>query len=236
MIGIVAAMPEEIAHIEKSAKIAEKRTFAGREFHLGTLCDREVVIVLARIGKVAAATTTTTLINHFPVSEIVLTGVAGGVHQDVKIGDIVVGNSFIQHDMDASASMRFERFEIPLLGRKELPAAAHLVERATVASHALVNQQYPSAKVHVGLMGAGDQFIASKEKIKELRSTIPSLLCVEMEGAAAAQVCFEYNVPFVSIRSISDNADDEAGTDFLEFVNDHAAPVSRAVIEALLSQ
>jgi adenosylhomocysteine nucleosidase len=74
------------------------------------------------------------------------------------------------------------------------------------------------------------------EKIKELRTVIPSLLCVEMEGAAAAQVCFEYNVPFVSIRSISDNADDEAGTDFLEFVNDHAAPVSRAVVEALLSQ
>jgi adenosylhomocysteine nucleosidase len=234
MIGIIAAMPEEIEHIEKHANIKEKRTFGGREFHIGTLCGKDVVIVLARIGKVAAATTTTTLINHFSISEIVLTGVAGGVHQDVKIGDIVVGNSFIQHDMDASASYRFERFEIPLLGRKELPATPSLVEKTAEASRKLVATNYPTAKVHVGLMGAGDQFIASKEKIKELRSSIPSLLCVEMEGAAAAQVCFEYGIPFVSIRSISDNADDDAGHDFMQFVNDHAAPVSRAVIEALL--
>ena len=234
MIGIIAAMPEEIAEIENSAKIAEKKTFGGREFHIGTLCGKDVVIVLARIGKVAAATTTTTLINHFPVTQIILTGVAGGVHKDVKIGDIVVGNSFIQHDMDASASHMFEKYEVPLLGRKEIPGSPTLVEVALKASNALVANKYKNSHVHVGLMGAGDQFIASKEKIHQLRSELPHLLCVEMEGASAAQVCFEYQVPFVSIRSISDNADDEAGGDFMQFVKEHAAPVSRAVVEAVL--
>ena len=227
-------MPEEIQEIEKSVNIKKKRLIGNREFHVGTIGNQEVVIVLARIGKVAAATTTTTLINHFPISAILLTGVAGGVHSSVRIGDIVVGNSFIQHDMDASASMRFKKYEIPLLGKQEIAADEALVARATAAANQLVRNRYPNAKVHVGLMGAGDQFIASKAKIHELRSELPHLLCVEMEGAAAAQVCFEYGKPFVSVRTISDNADDDAGVDFLKFVEEFAAPISHAIVDEVL--
>jgi adenosylhomocysteine nucleosidase len=234
MIGIIAAMPEEITQIEANVKLTEKRTIGNREFHLGTLFGHQVVVALARIGKVAAASTTTTLINCFDVRAVILTGVAGGIHPDVKIGDVVIGNSFIQHDMDASASGRFTKFEIPLLGVTRINACEDLVKDAANSAKVLLEKTFPQNKVHVGLMGAGDQFIASKEKVTQLRQEIPDLLCVEMEGAAAAQVCHEYGKPFVSIRSISDNANDEAGVDFLQFVDEHAAPVSRAVVEALL--
>ena len=229
-------MPEEIREIEAAVQVKEKKIIGGREFHIGSLGAQDVVLVLARIGKVAAATTATTLINHFNVDAILLTGVAGGVHPAVKIGDIVVGSSFIQHDMDASASQRFKKYEIPLLGLTEIAADEALIAKATNAVNELVKNQTTKPTVHVGLMGAGDQFIASKEKIMELRRELPALLCVEMEGAAAAQVCYEYGKPFVSIRSISDNADDDAGVDFLKFVEENAAPVSKAVVVAMLGK
>ena len=226
MIGIIAAMPEEIVEIEKEVEISKKVTIGQRVFHVGTMHGKAVVLVLARIGKVAAATTATTLITSFNVSAIVLTGIAGAVADNVRIGDIVIGDSFIQHDMDASPSTLFEKYEIPLLGVKRIAADFSLCDAAMLAA-AQVIKRYPSSSVHCGLIGSGDQFIASAKKIQQLRKEIPELLCVEMEGAAVAQVCFEYQVPFTVIRSISDKADDSAHVDFMEFVKTVCAPISR---------
>jgi adenosylhomocysteine nucleosidase len=235
MIGIIAAMPQEIAHIQASMKVTSTKKVGNREFLTGTINNKDVTVVLARIGKVAASTTATTLINLFNVSAVILTGVAGGIHPEVKIGDIVVGTNFIQHDMDASESKMFKKFEIPLLGTDKIHADDSLINKATISSKEVLKKMFPENSVHVGLMGAGDQFIASKVKVDSLRKEIPDLLCVEMEGAAAAQVCFEFGVPFVSIRSISDNANDDAATDFMKFVEEHAAPVSNAIVQSLLN-
>ncbi len=225
-------MPEEIQEIERSIDVRQKKTFGMREFHVGSFHGEDVVLVLSRIGKVAAATTATTLLTHFDVRSILLTGVAGGVADKVQIGDIVVGTSYIQHDMDASASQLFERFEIPLLGLKQIPGDETLARQAYKGALEVANM-YPGAKVHQGLIGSGDQFIASAEKIKELRSELPELLCVEMEGAAVAQVCYEYQKPFASIRSISDRADGNAHVDFMKFVKEVAAPISHALALAM---
>lgn len=233
MIGIIAAMPEEIREIEQAVTIRDKKTFGQREFHIGTLGSEEVVLVLSRIGKVAAATTATTLLTHFDVRAILLTGIAGGVAETVNIGDVVVGDSFIQHDFDASPSTLFAKYEIPLLGIQKIPGDPSLVERAVRGAEEVI-KEFPGAKVHRGLIGSGDQFIASAEKIRELRAALPDLLCVEMEGAAVAQVCYEYQKPFVSIRSISDRADGNAHVDFLKFVSDVAAPISRSLTSAMM--
>lgn len=235
MIGIICAMPQEIRDIERSVTILEKHSFGGREFHIGSLNGKDIVLVLARIGKVAAATTTTTLLTEFNVSEVLLTGVAGGVGKEVHIGDIVVGSSFIQHDLDASASNMFKKFEVPLLGVTHIPADLRLVKAATNAAQKIASDLTKDSKIHVGLIGSGDQFIASKDKLLELRTSIPELLCVEMEGAACAQVCYEFQKPFVCVRTISDKADDNASVDFMSFVENIAAPISEEIAKGFVS-
>jgi len=112
-LGILAALPEEIAGLIERLEAHSVETWGQRDFHRGRLHGRDCVIALSRIGKVAAASTATTLIARFNVSAILFVGVAGGVGADVHVGDVVIADALMQHDMDASPL--FPRFEIPLL-------------------------------------------------------------------------------------------------------------------------
>ncbi|MBC7604480.1 MAG: 5'-methylthioadenosine/S-adenosylhomocysteine nucleosidase, partial [Ramlibacter sp.] len=111
-IAIVSAMHEELAAVLALMPDEHKQVVAGREFFVGHLHGHDVVAVLSRIGKVAAATTATVLIERFAVKRIVFTGVAGGLGAGVNVGDVVVADSFVQHDLDASPI--FPKYEVPL--------------------------------------------------------------------------------------------------------------------------
>jgi adenosylhomocysteine nucleosidase len=111
-IGIMGAMLEEVSSIKEMMIIDKITIIANREYTEGKINDNEVVIVFSRWGKVAAASTTTTLINIFNVNFILFTGVAGAVVDHLNIGDIVIGNGLYQHDMDARPF--FDLFQIPL--------------------------------------------------------------------------------------------------------------------------
>lgn len=111
-IGIMGAMAQEVAHLKKSMIIASEEIIASRIYYSGTLIDAEIVLVFSHWGKVAAASTATTLINKFNVDAIIFTGVAGAVSEKLNIGDIVIGAGVYQHDMDARPF--FEQFQIPL--------------------------------------------------------------------------------------------------------------------------
>ena len=131
-IALVSAMHEELAAVLARMPDEQKTVVAGREFWVGHWHDHEVVAVLSRIGKVAAATTTTALIERFGVSRIVFTGVAGGLAPHVNEGDVVVAREFIQHDMDASPL--FPRHEVPLTGMTRFPADAALSDALAAAA------------------------------------------------------------------------------------------------------
>ncbi|MEG1054263.1 MAG: 5'-methylthioadenosine/adenosylhomocysteine nucleosidase, partial [Janthinobacterium sp.] len=162
-----------------------------------------------------------------------------------KVGDIVVAESLLQHDMDARPL--FPRFEVPLTGLQrfatdlelstQLAAAAEdflrdavssVLKAADIAAFGLQHTQ-----VHRGLIASGDQFISSAAHLHQLKVDIPDLLAVEMEGAAVAQVCFELGVPFTVMRTISDNANEEAAVDFMRFVQTVASPYALTVIQQL---
>ena len=125
-LALVSAMHEELAAVLARMPDEQKTTVAGREFWVGHWHGHDVVAVLSRIGKVAAATTATTLIERFGVTRLVFTGVAGGLAPHVQVGDVVVARDFIQHDMDASPL--FPRHQVPLTGMTRFPAddAAHV--------------------------------------------------------------------------------------------------------------
>ena len=167
----MAAMPQELQAILDLMPDEAGHRLGGRVFWRGHLQGREVVATLSGIGKVAAAITATLLADSFGVSQIWFTGVAGGLGADVRVGDVVVADALIQHDMDASPL--FPRHELPGLGRSRLHPPPELTRRVNEGvGEALVDVHQhvplhalglPQPRVHRGLIASGDQFIASAD-------------------------------------------------------------------------
>jgi adenosylhomocysteine nucleosidase len=245
MLAIISAMHEELSAVLALMPDERKQVVAGREFWVGHLHGHEVVAVLSRIGKVAAAITATLAIERFGATRIVFTGVAGGLAPGVNVGDIVVADSFIQHDLDASPV--FPKYELPLYGISRLPTDAALRSALHGAALKLVSDSFAllgdarallgdsAPTVHLGLVASGDRFVSSDAESRALRLALPGALAVEMEGAAIAQVCYDYAVPFGAVRTISDRADDSAHIEFGAFVRDVASRYSSALVSTLLA-
>jgi adenosylhomocysteine nucleosidase len=241
-IAIVSALHDELSQVLQLMPDEHQQTRAGRTFWLGHLHDQPVVVVLSGIGKVAAATTATLLIAHFGVRHIVFTGVAGGLGQHVKVGDIVVADSFMQHDMDASPI--FPRYEIPGYGTALFGADKTLSNELAAASQTVLSQLHnvitdeavqafglQRPQCHTGLVLSGDRFVSSNAESQQLQQDLPAALAVEMEGAAFAQVCHDHSIPFAAIRTISDRADDDATVDFTRFLAEVASHYSAHIVD-----
>lgn len=268
-IGIIAALQQEIADLLTAMGSATQVQRIGqRDYYLGQLGAVECVIVLARIGKVAASATCVTLIREFAVDQVVFTGLAGGLSEHVRVGDIILADQVLQHDLDASPL--FPRYEVPLLGRshfetdtkltKQLQDAAEqylkaqdgialdvpanvmrefgldaerstlLNEHATCKAVNMPSVSTHTIRIHRGLILSGDQFISVQQQADELIQRFPTALATEMEGAAVAQICFEYEIPFAVLRVISDRANDDAHLDFDSFLNHIARFVSSGIL------
>jgi len=215
-LGIISALAEEQHGLIDAMQNSVKLAHGMRDYTAGTLWGIDAVAVLSRIGKVAAAMTAATLVEKFGVTHIIFTGVAGSADFAVRVGDVVVAESLVQHDMDASPL--FPRFEVPLTGLTRLPTDLELSRQLAGAARRFLDDEPNSVQLHRGMIGSGDQFINDGVRLAALKDDLPDLLAVEMEGAAVAQVCFELNIPFAVIRTISDNANESAATDFMHFV------------------
>ena len=245
-IGIICAMPQEIDLLKKDIKAEQIQKVAGREFHCGKLYGQEVVLVMSRIGKVAAALTASVLIDRFGVEKVIFSGTAGGIAPEMQTGDVVVADYSVQHDMDAEE----EPFEIPLIGKSYFPSDEELTARAYDAVKEYLKEEMAkdipqmylhkfgieNPKVVIGAIASGDQFIREKQKKDWLYANVKNIKCVEMEGAAVAQVCYEYGIPFAVIRVISDSADGNAELDFGLFINEAACHFTRGTVKALLER
>jgi adenosylhomocysteine nucleosidase len=244
-LGLIAALAEEAEGL--FAEMAKDPHFhivhiGGRDYHVGSLWGQPCVLTLARIGKVAAATTATAMVHQFDVGGIVFTGVAGGIGADVKVGDIVLAENLLQHDLDASPI--FPRFEVPLMGISHFPAHSGLSERLAGAVEVFLAEDFTDLPaetraafglvkpvLHHGLIASGDKFVNGGEAVAVLRQDLPELLAIEMEGAAVAQVCHDYGVPFAVLRTVSDAADDAAHVDFPVFLKEVASHYSYGIIK-----
>lgn len=246
MVGIISAMHEEMQGLLKNLTKKATSTKGMRTYYLGILFDAPVVLVFSRWGKVAAATTVTQLINDFAVDEIIFTGVAGSVQKRIRIGDIIIGKDLYQHDMDASPLV--EQFEIPLLGKKYFKTAIEKRILLKKASYLFISNieefipknisqqfQITKPKVYIENIASGDQFISTNEKLNFINRNLPNIACVEMEGASVAQVCFEYQIPFSIIRTISDNANNNAHIDFPKFAKQIASNYALGILKHYLT-
>ena len=241
-VAILSALPQEQRGLMELLQRPRKVIHASRDFWLGDLHGQPVVLALSKIGKVAAATTTTALIERFGVRRIVFTGVAGGLGHGVKVGDVVVATDFVQHDLDASPL--FPRYEVPLYGKTRFHCDAALsallfeASCSALAHESRVAHGFEGACVHQGLIASGDRFVSGAGESHLFRELMAraghEVLAVEMEGAAVAQVCMDYGVPFAVMRTVSDRADDSAHVDFPAFVDAVASRYALAIIERFL--
>ena len=234
-IAIVGAMHEEISALLPCLEQAQAVRRGGRDFHVGRLEGHDVILARSGIGKVAAATTCAVLLDAFGAAALLFTGVAGGLGERVRVGDIVVATELLQHDMDASPL--FPRWEVPLTGRARFAADGAWTARVAESCRTLATSRArtPRAMVHEGLVLSGDRFVSTQLESDRLRRDLPAALAVEMEGAALAQVCHDFGRPFAVVRTISDRADDEAHGDFQRFIDEVAAPYSRDIVRATLA-
>lgn len=244
-IGILGAMAQEIDEVK--ALLTEKTnvTIANREFVVGKINNVRCVVAFSKWGKVAATITATLLIQEFGVTDLIFIGTAGALADGLKVGDVVVAKRLVQHDLDARPII--SRFELPLLNRVYVSTDWHLTELAGKAVSNLLERGVEhmvgeeavkefnlQPKLYFGDIASGDQFINSDEKRQEILSLLPEVQCVEMEGAAVAQVCLEFGIPFTVIRTISDTADHNARVDFGQFIVEVANAYSRAIVSEII--
>ncbi|WP_207751321.1 5'-methylthioadenosine/adenosylhomocysteine nucleosidase [Anaeromonas frigoriresistens] len=213
-LGIIGAMDEEIEIIKNEMEIDSEDIKAQTIFYSGKFQGKNIILVRCGIGKVNAAIIAQILISEYKVDTIINTGVAGGVKEDIEIGDVVVSDDVLEHDFDAR-SFGYKLGEIPRLNISKFKSDNKLVELAINSTE----MELADHKVYKGRIVSGDVFVASPEKKKFLWDEF-NAYCVEMEGAAIGHTCYINEISFVIIRAISDKADGSADNNFNEFVID----------------
>jgi len=227
VIGIIGAMHEEVIELREMMTDLEKIEVLDLVFYRGNLEGKEIVLVEGGIGKVNSSVCTTLLIDRFKVDKLIFTGVAGGTNPEIEVGDIVISNELIEHDFDCTA-FGLKPGEIPRMDTSIFKADSKLIKIAEESAHNIFDKK----SIYTGRIVSGDEFVAEPSKIKWLRDTFNSE-CTEMEGAAVAHVCHLFKTPFVIIRSISDKANDDAKTDFQEFVKLASKNSKKIIVEML---
>ena len=225
--AILGAFHKEILMLEEQLTDKQQKTIEGMKFATGKLKGKSVVVAWTGIGKVNAAMTTTLLIEHFKPSEVIFSGVAGGINPGLSPGDIVVAVETAHHDMGILSTEGFYNRGVinPLDGFRNpvfIPGDSQLVKLAEQATEQVkldtikttVGERAP--KIIKGIVVTGDVFVASPAKCAELREKLKAD-AVEMEGASVAQICYQRKIPHLIVRSISDKADETARVDSMIF-------------------
>lgn len=211
MVGIIGAMEVEVSKLKEMLQDTETKNKAGMTFVSGSLNGKPVVVVRSGIGKVNASICTQILADEYKVNYIINTGVAGSLHNEINIGDIVLSKDALQHDMDATG-FGYAVGVIPQMEKSIFEADERLIQIAEKC----IKEDITDINAFVGRVVSGDQFISDKGKKKWIVDNFQGY-CTEMEGAAIAQAAYLNNIPFLIIRAISDKADDSATEDYPTF-------------------
>lgn len=221
MIGIIGAMEEEVTILKRKLNDMNEINIAHVKFYVGKLNHKEVVLTQSGIGKVNASISTTLLIEKFNPEVVINTGSAGALDQTLSIGDILVSNHVLYHDANATA-FGYEYGQIPQMPKTYTTDPALLKK----TMHVLEQQQLNGK---VGMIVSGDSFIGSSEQRQKIKQQFPEAMAVEMEATAIAQTCYQFKVPFIVIRAVSDLANGKADISFEEFLDKAALSSSETV-------
>lgn len=223
-IGIIFAMKEELDSLLKYLKIEKEYNIFDLKFYEGMIHNNYCILTESGVGKVNSARCTQILIDNMDVDMIINIGVAGGISEKLKVCDIVIGEKLVQHDFDITA-FNHEKGYIPNVG-VYIDSDTYLVN---VAKECINNKKY---NVVSGIIASGDIFCTESWMSKKINTKF-NALCVEMEGASIAQVCYLSNIPFIVIRSISDVPNNNNVLTYEEFLNESSKNVSNFIYEII---
>lgn len=225
--AVIGAMAEEVATLLPLLESSTTHRRGSFEVHAGRLDGHPVLLAVCGIGKVNAAALAQQLLSD-GAARVIFTGVAGGLDPSLRVGDVVVSRDAVQHDVDVRA-LGYEPGRVP--GEPlAWSADPDLVEMTLAAAREVVDD----AQVVAGRIASGDRFVADADLARALVDRFGAS-CAEMEGAAVAQVCARWGVPWVVVRSLSDAANDEASVDFRTFTR-LAAARAEAVVRGVLAR
>ncbi|MDU0113127.1 MAG: adenosylhomocysteine nucleosidase [Psychrosphaera sp.] len=227
-IAIIGAMEQEVAILKDKMNNRVETKIADFVFYSGKLNNQDVVLVQSGIGKVASTIATALVIERFSPKYVINTGSAGGFDPALKVGDIAVGNELVHHDVDVTA------FDYAFGQVPGMPATFKADETLIAVAQQCINN-LDGITSKVGLIATGDSFMCDPERINQTRERFPTMLAVEMEGAAIAQTCHQLKTPFLVIRSLSDIAGQESPMSFDAYL-EVASKNSSALMLDILSQ
>ncbi len=208
--GIIAAMEEELKTLLLALEDKKEVVVLGKTYFEGRIGRHEVVLVQSGIGKVLSAMSVAILAETFGVDAIINTGSAGAVSEGLAIGDVVIADRLVYHDVDVTAF----GYAYGQMAGQEL---YFLADSELMAKLQAVLAQEGQAS-YLGLIATGDSFIADPDRVAAIKHHFPEVLAVEMEGAAIAQAAQAAGKPFLVIRAMSDTAQGDANITFDEFI------------------
>lgn len=223
MLGVIAAMDEEVEAITALMENREHIVVSGIEMEKGTLCQKPLIVMKSGVGKGNASMSTTILLENFNIDKIINIGTAGGLLKEQNVLDAVLSERVVQHDFDTS----------PVDGEEGI--GMYFQADTDLADLCVTALEHMDVTLHRGLIASGDQFIAREDQLQHLQTKFPEAMCAEMEAGAIAQVCAHYHIPFVVLRSLSDIAHKEGShMDFLTYVQ-HASKRSAAFCKEFMN-
>lgn len=229
-IGIIAAENEEMLAIKNIMNnISEEKVF-NLSFYIGNINNKECVLVECGVGKVNAARTTQVLIDRFDVNYVINVGSAGSITPELNVQDIVIGKELIQYDFDITQIGDYEKGEICDVG-KYFYSDERLIELCEQTVEEMKDRDF---NIKIGRIGTADLFFADPDRAIAIREEF-GMECLEMEGAAIAQVCFLDNIPFLVIRGISDTPNGNNKIDFHTYLK-LASKRAAEILENLISK
>ncbi|MEW4226743.1 5'-methylthioadenosine/S-adenosylhomocysteine nucleosidase [Priestia megaterium] len=222
-VAIIGAMEEEVTILRDKIENRQETVIAGCEYSTGTISGVEVVLLKSGIGKVNAALSTAILLEKFKPDYVINTGSAGGFHPELNVGDAVISTEVRHHDVDVTV-FNYEYGQVP-----NLPVAFKADEKLVrLAEESAL--EVTDMKIVKGLIATGDSFMNDPVRVEFVRSKFPDLYAAEMEAAAVAQVCYQFGVPFVILRALSDIAGKESNVSFEQFLEKAAVNSTKLVL------
>lgn len=225
-IGIIGAMDEEVRLLRDKLENKQEQSIAGCEFYTGNIENTEIVLLKSGIGKVNAALAAALLNQVYNPNVIINTGSAGGFHQNLEVGDVVISNYVSHHDVDVTP-FGYEYGQVPGMPTK-YEADSELITVAEKAAESIKDIQ-----IVTGLIATGDSFMSDPDRVEFVRSQFADLYAVEMEAAAIAQVCHQFQTPFIIIRSLSDIAGKESPVSFEKFLETASVNSTKLILQML---
>lgn len=225
-IAVIGAMEQEVEALRSVIENPLTTVIVDSEYTEGTYAGHEVVLLKSGIGKVNAAMSTTILLQHFKPDAVINTGSAGGFDSTLEVGAVVISDEVRHHDVDVTA-FGYEMGQVP-----GLPAGFAADEKLRKLAEEAV-EELGQHQFATGLIATGDSFMSDPVRVESVRTQFPQMKAAEMEAAAVAQVCHQFDVPFVVIRALSDIAGKESSISFDEFLPTAAKHSTEIVLRVI---